>query len=145
MLTVDRYREGDLAGLCRLMEGWGDDHLFTTPVTEGTVGDIIRNPDYAILVAREGDGMVGYSLTARCHYLGHAPFVEVVQLLTAEGNRSRGVGRSLMERIEEDAKREGIQVVKLSTQVHRSRAQVFYESIGYRYYKISKFYEKWLQ
>ena len=145
MVTVDRYRDGDLAGLCGLMEQWRDDHLFTMRVTGETVSEILGDPAHAILVARDGADVIGYALTAKCHYLGHEPFVEVVQLLTAEKNRSTGVGRALMERVEEEARRDGIDVVKLSTQVHRSRAQVFYEGLGYEYYKISKFYQKRLR
>jgi hypothetical protein len=47
-----------------------------------------------------------------------------------------------MAQAERVARGEGLSVVRLSSQIHRSRAHVFYENLGYEFLKISKYYEK---
>jgi hypothetical protein len=47
-----------------------------------------------------------------------------------------------MEKVEEIALEENIFLIKLSSQLHRSRAHVFYENLGFTVEKMSKFYEK---
>jgi GNAT superfamily N-acetyltransferase len=95
-----------------------------------------------VFVARDGEDIVGYVQIAPGLHIGHDPFLEVVQILVSEKKRSTGVGHLLMERVEKIARAEGFQTIKLSSRVHRSKAHVFYECIGYELEKVSKFYKK---
>ena len=52
----------------------------------------------------------------------------VHDLATLEEHRSRGLGKSLLEHIEREAKSQGCSRVKLYTRVHRKDAQRFYET-----------------
>lgn len=143
MVSIDDYREGDLDALCGLFRDWGED--FSRPTIEGSIGRVRQREDYRILVARDGDKVVGYVQTGVNQFLGHEPHLEVIQLLVAEDRRSEGVGAALMECVEGQARAAGITTVRLHSQVRRSRAHVFYERLGYSLFKISKFYEKRLE
>ena len=56
--------------------------------------------------------------------------------------RGQGIGKMIIKRIEDISISEDIRVLKLSSQVHRSKSHVFYENQGFEMHKISKFYEK---
>jgi len=142
MIRIDNFEEEDFPELCDLMKHWGEDESFSEEIMRTSLSNIINNDGNRILIAKEGNAIAGYAQTCRCVHLGFEPFIEVIQLLVAEDRRSSGVGRLLMKRIEDDAIEENIHIIKLSSQVHRSHAHVFYERLGYSYYKISKFYEK---
>jgi GNAT superfamily N-acetyltransferase len=142
MITVDYYKEKDFHGLLELMKHWGKDYSFPESIIKTSLSDIFKNTDNVILIAKDENKIVGYAQIAKCFYLGFEPFIEVIQLLVAEESRSTGVGQAIMKRVEDEAAKEKILTIKLHSQVHRSRAHVFYEKLGYAYYKISKFYEK---
>ncbi len=95
-----------------------------------------------ILVAKDEDRIVGYAQLIKTVNLGFEPYYEVAQLLVAEVCRGRGVGSALMAEAERIAREDGVWMIKLSSRIQRSRAHVFYESLGYELSKVSKFYHK---
>jgi GNAT superfamily N-acetyltransferase len=141
-LQIRPFESGDEDALFALMTHWDKDYAFDKAVFLASLEAILGSPDADILLAFQGRDLVGYAQTAICRHLGFAPFLEVVQLLVSAERRSSGTGRKLMERAEDLARSKGLNSVKLSSQVMRSRAHVFYERLGYMFYKISKFYEK---
>ncbi|WP_459558324.1 GNAT family N-acetyltransferase [Lacunimicrobium album] len=62
-------------------------------------------------------------------YLGTSIYVD--DLITDEKTRSRGVGKALLEWIEAEAKRQGIDWVTLDSGVQRDQAHKFYFRQGY--------------
>ena len=142
MIKIELYRDADFAGLLALMKCWGNDYSFTREQIRTTLDTVLSDPGSEILVALENGQVIGYAQTVQCCHLGFDPFCEVAQLLVADSHRSIGVGSMIMKKIEERAAERGIFTVKLHSQVHRSRAHVFYERLDYRYVKVSKFYEK---
>ena len=142
MITTDYANEDDGDDLYLLFSDWDGDDLCSREVFDASFDRLVSGANNMVLVAREGERLVGYAQIIACDELGFNRFYEVAALLVAKTERSRGIGRMLMERVEAIARANGIREIKLSSQVFRSRAHVFYEGLGFEFYKISKFYAK---
>jgi len=92
------------------------------------------NPDYIVLVAKEGNGAVGSVMGIICHDLvGNCnPFMVVENVIVSSAHRGKGIGRRLMERIEEIAVEKSCDYIMFVSGNDRKGAHGFYESIGYR-------------
>jgi GNAT superfamily N-acetyltransferase len=144
-LRVESYREGDLGALFALFAEWGDaDVVDDLEAFRLSLEDSLSRGRMSILMAWEGIELLGYLQAAMVRELSIPPYWEVYQLLVSERARGRGVGRALMSRVQELAAKDGAKAIKLSSQVHRSKAHVFYEGLGMEYFKVSKFYRKTL-
>ena len=141
-LKIALYSPEYLDGLASLINQWGMPKAYTAEALASDLERVLVRDEYRIYLALSGENVVGYAQTSDKHLLCFDPFVEIEQLLVDENCRSAGVGTALMSRIEHDALERGIAMVKLRSQVHRTRAHLFYERMGYEYFKISKFYEK---
>lgn len=142
MLTIDDFREADFPDFFELIREWGPDNAFDEVVVRESLRRFRERGEGKILMARLDGVLAGYAQIEPRYDLCFEPYLEVVQLLVTGKHRSEGIGGAIMKRVEEEAGKSGIKSVKLSSQIHRSRAHVFYETIGYSCYKISKFYEK---
>jgi GNAT superfamily N-acetyltransferase len=67
---------------------------------------------------------------------------EINGLVVAEGQRSVGAGRLLLEEAERWARDRGCRSVSLRSNVIRDRAHRFYERNGYEHYKTQKAFRK---
>ena len=141
-LNIILYSPEYLNGLVSLINQWGMPKSYTAEALAADLEKVFSHAECRIYLALYGGKVAGYAQTSDKNLLCFDPFVEVEQLLVDESCRSAGVGSAIMARIETDAVERGIMMVKLSSQVHRTRAHLFYERMGYEYFKISKFYEK---
>lgn len=141
MITIDYAAETDRDALYRLFDDW-DIPRVARDVFDASFDRVMAKADGFVLVAREGNRLVGYSQVLVVDELGLDRYYEIATLLVADAARSRGVGRLLVERVEALARENGVREINLSSQVYRSRAHVFYERLGFDFYKISKFYSK---
>lgn len=144
-LKITLYSPEYLDGLVSLINQWGMPKAYTAETLAADLGNVFSHDEYRIYLALYNGSVAGYAQTSDKNLLCFDPFVEVEQLLVDESCRSAGIGSAIMARIEKDALDRGIMMVKLSSQVHRTRAHLFYERMGYEYFKISKFYEKKIQ
>jgi GNAT superfamily N-acetyltransferase len=141
MVDIVAYRNNDRDGLFALFAEWDKDRVLDRAEFMASLDQVAADPDALILAKLDGR-LLGYAQLAPGQHLGAKPYLEVVQLLVAESERGRGVGGLLMRRAEEFAAAKGLGAVELSSRVHRSKAHVFYEGLGYRLRKVSKFYRK---
>ena len=85
----------------------------------------------SLLVALDGDAVVGLAWFIRTPALDHAMYLQL--LLVAETHQSRGLGASLLARGEREARASGARhMIFLVTKTNR-RARAFYERHGYRH------------
>ena len=87
-----------------------------------------------------GDRVVVAELEGRVVGLGHlqvAPAIEydrpaakIGALVVDEAHRGRGVGRALVQALEDEARLRGCGVLFLTTSEHRDDAHTFYERVG---------------
>jgi acetyltransferase len=86
--------------------------------------------DRLVLVAEQGDEIVGMAQLALSGATNADHRAEVQRVGVAAGARGRGVGRGLMAAVEDTARGHGITLLWLTTH-DRTDACAFYEAIGY--------------
>jgi GNAT superfamily N-acetyltransferase len=141
-MKVEEYSEKHFNEFVSLFQDWDKELRINR---EGLLAQIAGALDHAgnrILLVTEGDSVLAYAQTRECFDIGFESYVEIVQLLVRNAERSKGVGALLLSQIETTARGKGFSNVKLHSNIMRSRAHVFYERNGYTFYKCSKFYEK---
>jgi GNAT superfamily N-acetyltransferase len=93
-----------------------------------------RDPNARALVADAGEGPVGLATVHLRHTINHeAPIAQLTLLVVDEAQRSRGVGRALVEEAERWAHAQGCHRIVVTTALQRAGAHAFYERIGYRH------------
>lgn len=94
----------------------------------GSLTSQLNEPSSLVLVAEQRSDLVGYAL-AQLHSTFHAngPVVWVEEIMVDSRRRGTGVGRALMNEIEQWGGRRGAAYVALATR----RAAAFYAALGY--------------
>ena len=96
---------------------WKDETLLETLLDQGLMTEVLKREDR----------IVGYYCLDR-----RGDYLFVVSIKVVRDLQRTGVGRSMMERIEELAGRSGLEGVELCVQSTNTTAKSFYEHMGYR-------------
>ena len=106
---------------------------------------LLDQPDQRLWVALgAGERVVGFLHAALRRQLETAAFVHVAALVVAEDQRSRGIGRRLLDEAEGWALASGVHCVRVRSNVVRERAHGFYARAGYARVKTSHLFAKQL-
>jgi len=100
--------------------------------------------DQALLVADDGSAVVGWMHVGSHPYLESDDSAEILGLVVAEGQRSRGVGAALVGAAETWAAERGCQVIRVRSRITRDRAHAFYERGGFERIKTQYCFQKTL-
>lgn len=119
------------------------------PSTEAQIGArlarVLADPEHAVFVAEEPTGrVVGWVHVFINKLLESDPRAEIGGLVADPAVRRQGIGRGLMQQAEVWAKGLGLAVVSLRTNIKRTDAHKFYESLGYATAKTQITYRKQL-
>jgi N-acetylglutamate synthase-like GNAT family acetyltransferase len=82
-------------------------------------------------LAIDGERVVGLAGLHVMPLVEREPLGRVTAIVVAEGERRRGVGRVLMERAEEEARRQGCERLEVTTADRRTDAHGFYRGLGF--------------
>jgi GNAT superfamily N-acetyltransferase len=122
----------DAAGIAALMTELGYE---TTPLQmRGRLERIMPDAGYATMVAASAErigGMVGARIGF--HYARDGAYARIVALIVTRRMRQGGVGRALINAIEEWASSKGAERILVSTALHRDDAHRFYERLDYEH------------
>lgn len=113
---------------------------------KATVKKILDNPDYILVgVIGEENQLLGSVMGITCmDTVGECrPFMILENLIVSEKNRRKGIGKKLVEYIEEKAREQNCYFIMLMSLMKRKEAHKFYESLGYST-NISQGYKKYL-
>lgn len=98
---------------------------------------------HAVYVAQLPDGnVVGWVHVYVCYLLEADPYAEIGGLVVDEACHGRGIGRLLMQRVEEWARGQGCRTVCVRSNVVREGAHAFYKRLGYRIVKTQSVFHK---
>lgn len=89
-----------------------------------------EDPDYLLLIAREGDEVLGTATGICCRTL-FTPFMVVEDVVVKENLRGRGIGKALMGELDRFAAEHGCGYAVLVSSGFRTQAHAFYEKVGY--------------
>jgi GNAT superfamily N-acetyltransferase len=103
---------------------------------------LASSADDAIVVAAIGASVVGWIHLHVWQGLESGPDVELGGLVVDERRRGEGIGRMLMMEAERWARERGCSRVRLRSNVTRTEAHAFYESVGYEIFKTQYAFQK---
>jgi GNAT superfamily N-acetyltransferase len=104
---------------------------------------VLPEEGHAVFVAEAEDGRVcGFAHVFGYHVVESDPRAEVSGLVVDAALHGRGIGKRLMQRVEDWARQRGYPVVSLRSNVVREQAHTFYEGLGYRCHKTQKAFRK---
>jgi GNAT superfamily N-acetyltransferase len=96
------------------------------------LSQIAGEEQHALYVAEEAGGTVlGWIHGYVCHLVEVEPHVEIGGLVVEENHRGRGIGRLLLEEVEQWAETSGCSTMRLRSNVVRKDAHRFYVNLDY--------------
>ena len=105
--------------------------------------DLIKDrPQARLFVAQQAGSVAGWIHVQATYLLDCDPRAEIWGLVVAESMRGTGVGRRLVEAAEEWARSRRLGVIVLRSNQLRTRAQGFYQHLGYRITKTQNAFRK---
>ena len=116
----------------------------TTPEeTEDRFIEIQQKQDHAVFIAEIGlQPVIGWIHVFRSIWLESPPFAELGGLIVDENSRSKGVGKALLTSAESWAKKQGLTIIRVRSNVIREKAHEFYLREGYQIIKSQHVFEK---
>lgn len=133
MITLEKIELSHLYEYAKLC-----DELFGSATNvvelEKAIKKIMNNPDYTLVGARNEKGeLLGTVMGIMClDTVGQCrPFVVLENLIVSEKSRRLGLGKMLVNYIEEWARGQNAYFVMFMSLSKRKEAHLFYESIGY--------------
>lgn len=132
MITIRKAKTSDAEVLSDLFV----EFMGTSSDTEKmkTVLDQIeQNPQYYIPVACDGEKVVGVAMGIVCFDICGTcePFMLVEDVVVAPDYRGMGIGRQIMQSIENFGRENKCKYVILVSEAKRTDSHKFYDSIGY--------------
>jgi GNAT superfamily N-acetyltransferase len=98
--------------------------------------------EHVVFVAETSRQIVGWIHGAEHEFLVAGRVGEICGLVVAEGERTSGVGRRLVEAVEQWARGRGLDEVSVRSNVARTESHPFYEKVGYTRLKTQHVYRK---
>jgi GNAT superfamily N-acetyltransferase len=136
-----RARLEDAAAIARLSGELG--YPSTAEQVAARLRRVLPEEVHAVFVAEAEDGrLCGFAHVFGYHVVESDPRAEVSGLVVDAGLRGHGVGKRLMQSVEEWARERGYPAVSLRSNVVREQAHTFYERLGYRSNKTQKSFRK---
>ena len=133
---VRRAEPRDLLDIVRLIDRAPRLNSADLTVTQRTTWDrMLRTPNLTIYVAEAPEDVVGTaSLLVMPHVTyGCRPTAFIEPMVVTQAHRRRGVGRMLMDRLLDDARKAGVRKVQLLSHKRHAEdgAHDFYRSLGF--------------
>lgn len=116
---------------------------FPVQDTRAQLERIVKAPNIVLLVAVDGEDVLGYIQLSDYENTYHRPLKNLITLATSPRHQRRGVGRRLLEAGEEWARADGACGVRLVTGQNRVEARKFYAANGYEVRKEQTNLIKW--
>src|SRR5215471_20470951 len=134
-LEIRDATDDDLTGVMRVLADSGIDggHSFTLEEAREHLAHIRSWPNFRLFAVLDGDEVVGtYSLVI-VDKLGKrgTPAGVVEDVAVSPSAQRKGVGRAMMAHAIEECRKAGCYKVALSSNLKRSDAHRFYESLGF--------------
>lgn len=93
--------------------------------------DSLAGPDVRFFVARLDGEAVGCGALRIYHHTERGGYGELKRMYVAPAARGHRIGRRILDRIEAEARAEGLACLRLETGIHQPEALALYRSAGY--------------
>jgi len=140
-LTVRPACIGDVARIAALSHQLG--YPASSEEVQRRLNQVEAQERHAVYVAQLSDGnVVGWVHVYVCYLLEADPYAEIGGLVVDEACHGRGIGRLLLQRVEEWARGQGCRTVRVRSNVVREGAHAFYKRLDYRIVKTQAVFHK---
>lgn len=129
MVSVEMLKKEEIPALLELYKALVPYDL-SLEKAERTYDEIQANSAYLLLAAKEDGELLGSMLGICCQSLTMS-FLVVEDVIVKDGLREKGIGRKLMETLDEFAKSRNCAYAILVSSAFRTGAHQFYEKVGY--------------
>lgn len=130
-VTIRKYRSGDETDIWRLnTQELG--YPFSFEEMAAKLVKLAQNPEHCILVAQWEETVVGYIHGNDYEVLYMPAYKNILGLAVANDYQHRGIGKALLQGIEDWAKATGAAGIRLVSGEERTGAHAFYEACGYQ-------------
>ncbi|UHA73684.1 GNAT family N-acetyltransferase [Paenibacillus sp. 481] len=132
MVTINKVEIDQLLELKALYEQLVENDTNLNKMTE-TYKLMLQNPHYYVLGAQIEDQLVGTVMGIICYDLigDCLPFMVVENVVVSDKHQGAGIGKKLMNAIEEIANEHHCSYIIFVSSGFRTDAHKFYESLGY--------------
>ena len=95
--------------------------------------EILQDDQYLIVVAKDNNEVIGSVFGVCCKSLavGGNPFLVIEDVIVKDNLRGKGIGKKLMNTLDEFAKEKYCVYAILVSSDYRKEAHVFYENLGF--------------
>jgi GNAT superfamily N-acetyltransferase len=138
MLTIRPAQEKDILALLELYRQLARDPDKYVKAPESECRKVLKQiqdyPGAELVVADDEGKVIGTTFYAILPAFAHQtrPFCVVEYVVVDEAQRSKGVGKALMDYCRNKAKAAGCYKIMLASSKFRTRAHKFYRSLGYQ-------------
>lgn len=96
---------------------------------------VLNSPQNFLFVAEEDKKLIGFATFSIRHVVRYPkPIAELDELFVSEEYRKHGVGKQLMEIVEQQAKKHNCYRVYIESHYQHEAGHKFYENLGYKNY-----------
>lgn len=131
--------EKDLVSVNALLKQLRSDPSSHKPITLEHLRQVVSDPNTAVLVARDGEEIVGIA-TVIWDTILTGSFALIEDVVVDERCRGQGLGRLLTEALIDVARKQGIHAVALTSRPSRVAANALYQKLGFQL-KETNYYE----
>ena len=133
MIQTREIKRQELDALCELYNELMDGYTNFDNMKR-VYSSIEENPQYILLGAFQDKELLGSLMGIVCYDLvgDCKPFLVIENVVVSSRTRRQGVGKKLMQRIEELAKERGCWYMILVSGEKRKEAHRFYEALGFK-------------
>ncbi|MBR5345064.1 MAG: GNAT family N-acetyltransferase [Clostridia bacterium] len=132
-ITIREIRESDYSQVAAIWRDVLDLPNATDEIVSETYEQMKQDSNYRTFVAEADGRIVGLAAAVKVLAIGHpGGYVKMNGLGVLPAYRKQGIGRMLLERVEQMASEMGAPYVGLASGIRRTEAHVFYEHMGYR-------------
>lgn len=134
-MTTVVVREAELRDLPELADLF--EELMEVPsnreAMSGQLKKVTEDSHYFLASACDGEKVIGTAMGIECYDLvGNCyPFLVVENVVVSPAYRGQGVGKMLMQRLEQFAEERGCSYIIFVSSGYREKAHQFYRSLGY--------------
>ncbi|MFP4662759.1 MAG: N-acetyltransferase family protein [Halanaerobiales bacterium] len=132
MINIRKVNERDLSQISLLFAQFGEGAPDLEQMMD-IFNNYKENPDYLYICAEEDGQIVGSITGVRCYHLltQYSPYMVLETVIVHEEHRGKGIGKKLMLKVEEIARKKACKEIMFVSSAHRKKAHKFYELLGY--------------
>lgn len=129
----------DVAAICEInKEALG--YSFSLEETASQLAKLSQDSHHYLLGFEDSNGhdLLGYVHAEVYESLYSKPGFNILALAVLPQTQGQGIGKTLLQGLEQEAKKRGYNFIRLNSADHRLGAHAFYEKVGYTCDKVQK-------